>query len=81
MEQQDLGRNGGEHESGAPRAADQRGKGLALLRGSPFLPVFELSHPTVFCVRRVEIGKLGHLYKVAESPLPSINKQMKPIFV
>lgn len=41
-----------------------------------FWPV--LSSLTVSCGRT---ETLGHLYKVAESPLPFLNKQMKSIFV
>ena len=48
---------------------------------SPLLLALNRLHFTVLCGRRVEIGKLRHLYKASESPLPSINKQMKSIFV
>ena len=80
----------GEHKSGGPReaawAADQtrEARGLLFLVAAPLCSPWLLAltcHFTVFCGRTAEMGKLGHLCKVAESPLPSINKQMKSIFV
>lgn len=63
----------------------QRARGLLFLITPPprslFRLTFDWSHLTVFRGRRVEMGKLGHLHKVTESPLPSMNKQMKSIFV
>lgn len=88
MEQLRLARHWGESEGlrEAAWAADQARDPRSLLflittpLCSPFLLAFDLSPLTVSC-GRIETGTLAHLYKVAESPLPFLNKQMKSIFV
>lgn len=89
MEQHELAGDRGEQESGGSRETLQtkpeRQRACSSSSQPPlcsaFLLAFDWSRFTVFCGWRAALGKLRHLYKAAESPLLSINKQMKATFV